>query len=165
MTTESKKRVKRLAEHTFVYGCIAIILFGGSFLYWYNYIDGISMNKTYTFRDGVDPENLKTVKNEYHRNELVEFETSFCKNRDAKVVLQWTIINHLMVDFAPGQPTQLPTGCYPDDGQVRTAKTQLVPSDAMYGPHYFVGVATITFPDGRVRTQNYRTQTFEVVPW
>ena len=155
---------KQQFEHWYVLACTVILVFGGCFLYWYYAIDGVYMNKVYEYRDGVDPMNLKTVKQSYKRNEMVEFESSFCKTRDARTTISWTLANEKLVMFAPSPPRQLPVGCYPDGNGLRTSEVHLVPMDAMYGDHYFVGVATITLPDGRVRYQSYRTETFQVIP-
>lgn len=107
---------------------------------------------------------LETVKKEYKRNEMVEIYSSFCRTRNTKSSTQWTLANERLIFFAPSEPVEIPTGCYPEDGRKRAFPVELVPNDAIYGEHYFVAVTTYYLPDGRIRTQNYRTENFEVVP-
>lgn len=153
-----------LSEKAFVVLCVLIIVFGGSFLYYYHVLDGHSINRVLKFTNGTDPASLKVLKKEYRRNEMVEYTSSFCKTRDAVAVIQWTLANERLTFFTPSDPINIPVGCYPSPGETLTRDLQLVPSDAKYGTHYFVGVTIHTLPDGRTRTQNYRTETFEVIP-
>lgn len=143
---------------------LGIIFFGGLFLFYHHALDGVYINRALTFTQGVDPLNMQTVKPEYKRGEMVQIYTSFCKNRESIAVTQWALANSTLTFYAPSPTREVPLGCYPEEqDRLYVVDVKPVPDDAHLGSHFFYGVTTHTFPDGRQRKQEYRTVTFNVI--
>lgn len=143
---------------------IGIILIGGSYLIYVDKIDGIYINKVYTYRSGIDPMALKTIKTEYLRGEMVQGYSSFCKTREAKTFSQWSLHNEKIVQFTESEIKYLPVGCYPSDanGFIKF-DIHPIPDDAEAGEHVFVGTVINELPDGRIRTYQFKTTPFNVI--
>lgn len=161
MTFQNKQKL----EIRTVLALILIIVIGGGFLTWYYKIDGVYVDRVLEFRDGVNPLKLQTTQKEYRRGEMVAFLTNFCKTRDAKGAIQWTLANDRLIFFAPSDFAEAPISCYPTDVHDRIAKDIFpVPLDAKYGEHYFTAVITHVLPDGRIRKEYLKTEPFTVIP-
>ncbi len=144
---------------------VAIIVLGGGFLLWHYKIDAIYVNQVIQYRDGVNPLALQTLQKDYRRGEMVSFLTNFCKTRDAKATVQWTLANDRLIFYAPSDPRESPIGCYPSDEHDRISREICqVPLDAKYGEHYFTAVITHVLPDGRIIKSYLKTEPFRVIP-
>lgn len=153
--------IKEIHEHYILLTLFLVVVLGAPFLYFYYYVDGVTMRPILTYTNDVNPLDLQLVKNEYKRGELVQYYVAFCKNRSAIGSTQWTLVNSELVFFAPTDYRELTKGCYPEKG-VSVSDIVRLPHDAHLGEHYFVGVVTQVLPDGRVRKQELKTQKFNV---
>jgi len=154
--------IKEIHEHYILLTLFLVVVLGAPFLYFYYYVDGISVRPILTYTNGVDPLDLELVKTDYRRGEMVQYYVAFCKNRDAIGSTQWTLVNSQLVFFAPTEYREIPKGCHPDAG-VAVGDIVRIPDDARLGEHYFVGISTQVLPDGRVRKRELKTQKFNVI--
>ena len=145
---------------------MAIIVLGGGFLGWYHWVDGVYMNRVLEFKEGVDPMNLKLTKREFKTGETPQFQTSFCKNRDALSITRWTLVNeHPHYENVKERVVEIPTGCYPLNGEkYQIADTKPIDPATPPGEYHYVATTNHILPDGRVRKQYYETEIFHVVP-
>lgn len=137
---------------------------GSCFLYYWYFMDAITVRPIITYTQEVNPSEFKLEKTEYKRGEMVKYYNSFCKNREAVATTQWSLVNEMIIFYSPTELMELPIGCYPQ-AQTSLSLQDLkeVPVRASLGKHKFVGVITRTLPDGRVRKQEVATQEFIVV--
>lgn len=146
---------------------LGIIFLGGGFLYWYNNIDGVWMNQTIVYRDGVDPLNLHTDKTTYKQGELVSFYSSFCKTRNATTVVQWTLVDGEQRFYSAKAGGNLPIGCYPLDTDSATTTAfrieTLFPDVTPGCDYHFVGTVVRDIGHNRQIVSNLKTTAFCVV--
>lgn len=155
--------VRKYIEIGFVIGCLVLVIFGGTFLYWYFKVDGVLWNRVVEFPENVDPSNLHTVQKQYHRGDLIQLESAFCKTREAQASTKWTLANDSLIPLQESNWDEIPIGCYPVDGVLKIDIAK-VPQTAIIGTHYIVGVTTHLLPGNRIRKQYYRSEPFEVIP-
>ena len=157
------EKVKK-CEDKIVKALLILLLLSATFLYYWYFVDGVYVNKVITYRNGVDPQNFQTVKSEYKRGEMVQYYTSFCKNRRATASVRWTLANHFLTFYNDSSMKELPLECFPsNDGEFIVANAEIIPSDAELGDHYFTGVITRTTPDGRHFREDIKTVHFQIV--
>lgn len=140
---------------------LCVIVFGGLFLIVYYKIDGQIINRPIEFINGVDPTNFKLDKKVYKSGETPELLTAFCKTRQAKGTVEWSLIDGQKVLYGEREGRNIPEGCYPQKGEFVSAPIEPIPSyirdtcDA-----YFVGNGIITISGGRQVYYKYKTENF-----
>lgn len=142
---------------------LAVIIFGGAFLIWYYLIDGKLVNQPIVYTHGVDPHNLQVDKELYKVGETPYVYTAFCKTRDAKGSIEWTLVDGQQVSYGPKPATELPSGCYPVDNSSGFLKSEVAKL-----PYYlestcnakFVGVVTREISGGRIVKTKVETEKF-----
>lgn len=156
--------MKYLNEKNILLTSLGIITLGIPFLIFWYYIDGVYLFRPVIYTQGVNPKELKLVKKEYKRGEMVQFYTSFCKTREAKATIQWALINEMVNYYSPNVSTELPLGCYPQE-QTRLSIQDLkeVPMKTSLGDHKFTGVITRELPGQRIIKEEIATETFQVI--
>lgn len=155
--------MSRLTDYLFRLS-VVLVLFGGAFLVWYYYIDGVYVRKPIVFMRGVDPMNLQLEKTVYTPGELVRYKTAFCKSRQATATVLWSLANDVLTIFPPREGQGVPVGCYPTQSDFILADIQMIPPNAREGcSHYFLGQVTRDYGGGRTEVQNFRTETFCIV--
>lgn len=156
--------MKYFTEKNMLIVSLFIICTGIPFLIWFYSIDGIYLNKPMIYTQGVNPLELKLTKKEYKRGEMVQFYTSYCKPRESKAQIQWSLINEMVIFYSPGEWTELPIGCYPaKQNYLLVQDLKEVPQRASLGKHKFTGIITRELPGGRIIKQEIGTEEFQVI--
>lgn len=162
---ELNREVSKLKRNWPAY-FLGFILFGVLPYINYYFIDGVYYNKVLEFQNGVDPQALRTDKDEYCPGEKLRVETAFCKTRntiDIERSMYMSNGNLLPLDV-PEEVAELPIGCVPVDGGVTIATLHTIPVDTLPGFHVTVGNNQYTIEGNRKRQQDYKTIPYMVLP-
>jgi len=144
---------------------LAIIFAGIPFLFWYYHIDGIYMNPTIEYKNGVDPANLKLEKRDYKRGEVVSFHTAFCKTRPAEASIQWVLSNGVLTIYPIRRNNSVTEGCYPEGEGTTLLRIEEIPNDAEFGcDHFFSATVSRDIGGERIITSGLQTEKFCVIP-
>lgn len=144
---------------------LSVVIFGGAFLFWYYFVDGVYINRPIEYVNGVDPMSLEMVKHTYTVGDTPSYLTAFCKTREAYSTIEWTLVDGQKVGYGQEGPREIPVGCYPSaEGGKIVASTEKIPLyiEPTCEAH-FVGVVRRILPGGRERTEYVQTQKFCVI--
>lgn len=132
---------------------IFAIVLVGSFLVYATMLDGVYINKVYTSHD----EEMRTLKSEYCRGEMVTATWSLCKVKNVPVTISWSLVNSTITSFTP-RSGNLEEGCYD-----RAFDVQAIPQTAEIGGKYhFDGSVTYKTLGGEASIHR-KTNEFTVV--
>jgi hypothetical protein len=137
-----------------------ITIFCSLYLIWFYYIDGIYINKTFTF--DYDIQNIPTEYNQYKLGDMVRLKVSFCKNRPSSSYLNWSIVDGRVMFFPKTEIHELPVGCYKNKiiDLYEIPYADYLKNDTIH----FEGIGTVLLSSGREVKYNYRTQNFKILP-
>jgi hypothetical protein len=124
---------------------LLIIIFGGSYLFYLSSIDGIFVNKPYTYDNTI----FITNKLEYRAGDQLTGKWKFCKNIDASPTINWSFVDDLVFNL-PAHYGVLSRGCYNQEIFISEIPASLYP-----GKYHMAGRVEI-------RVNPLRTITFEV---
>jgi hypothetical protein len=171
--------MKYFTEKTLISTLLFVILFGGSFIvYWY-FIDGVYINPLFEYTQQVNSKNIhldrsiydekgiRTKEAVYRPGETPSILVSFCKYRHYKAQITWFLRNtetgrRIAYDPLPYKNT--PLGCSPP-GQKNLAPFPIREIDISVpdGEYEWIGVPSRITPDGReFISDNIQTETFLV---
>lgn len=158
--------MKKNLEKFIFMSSVIIITLGSSFLYFWYYMDGISVNPLITYTQGTNPKEFKLDKTVYHRGEIPNFFSSFCKLRSYSVQITWWLINDdtgQRMWYIPEPYKNSPIGCTPPDQKALvTFPIRQIPLNATTGNFHFEGVIDRILLDGRIREEDVATTHFVV---
>lgn len=130
-----------------------------SVLYWAycDMIDGKILNPILEMGTRSKVFTHQTTQTIYKPGETVYAHIMFHKNRNITGIIQWHMINHKMITFAP-RPGSLPIGVWD-----KVVPVEQIPDDAKPGEHWFTG--TVTYHPNWIGTVEYPvwTNKFQVV--
>lgn len=110
-----------------IIGALVVVL--SLLLTYFITIDGKIVNEPIVF--SMDKDNVVTDKEVYTRGETVQGHFIFCKKRNIKTLVQWTLVDHTLT-FFPSKNSTIKKGCYDTWVPIAEIPKSVTPYSAMY---------------------------------
>lgn len=141
---------------------ICIILIGGCILTYFTYVDGTLLRPIIEFHQPF--ENgvyyIQTNKNEYKRGEMVYGKYSFCKHRNVRPMVQWTLANQRYWPYVEKTVTSNITGCVED---ILFPIETVLEDTSLGGNHHFNGTLYYRANPWRIVEFRLQTNSFTII--
>lgn len=141
------------------YLLFAYFFFGSGYLLYIQNIDGVYVNKPFTFGAGVDHLALRTDKPVYHPGDTVSVLMTLCKHRNYKAVTTWKIYNETVITFPSKGSVINGVGCITN----KWIPIGDIPPYAIPGPHHLESVSEVILNPLHTIYWENRSVEFEVV--
>lgn len=119
---------ERLKHHALVFFAIVFILALGLLAY-FNFLDGKVFRVPITY--GTDQLSIVTDKTEYRRGEMVRGHIQFCKMRDVKTTVQWSMVDGVLTIY-PTKESYVGKGCKEVDFDIEKIPKNAVIEDGVH---------------------------------
>lgn len=142
----------------FIYILFYFVIFGSLYLIYMQNIDGVYLNKPFTFAENIDPQNFKTDKEVYQRGDPLYIIMSACKNRNYTAEITWRLINATVITFPSTGSRIVSIGCIKD----KAIFIGIIPQYAVLGTHHLEETAAIHLNGIHTIYYQFRSQNFLV---
>ena len=149
MSSNNNGKLKRI----YIWVTLLIIIFGGIYLFYLIYIDGVYVDIPLTFDSSV----LTTDKQQYKNGEALYAKFKFCKHTTVDCEVNWAFIDDLIYNV-PTHHGIVEPGCYEKDIFISN-----IPENLQPGRYHVIGEIKYQINPMQLITYNVSTNNFLIV--
>lgn len=147
-------KIEKTYRELFLVVALLIITVGSAILFYFAYLDGVSINPVIKFNNTT----LITEKNEYKPGEIVKAKIDYCKYRHITPTVQWSLTDTYLKYFPERKGGIIELGC-----KSMIIEVEKIPMDTYPGQYYFSGLVKYRVNGMRELSYELTTNKFMIV--